>query len=250
MERTVPTSLDELSGATRVGGGGAAVAAGGGGGGAAAAAPAKAAGMKQYELSDVGTHTTKEDCWVVLHGRVLDVTNFLGDHPGGELAILTFAGKDASAEFDMIHPPDVIEKYLDPAAHVGVIKGSAAAAAAMESGGGGGGGAGAALLGVGKGRDDAKNWGDYPHQTQWSWFSAIWLMVVAFLKEVLLTIFSVISPKASFVILSVCVLNCIRVWHNGHFPWLQVGNPESHMPEWPAGATAWNTHSWLTGPPQ
>ena len=30
------------------------------------------------------------------------------DHPGGELAILTFAGKDATEEFNMIHPPDVI----------------------------------------------------------------------------------------------------------------------------------------------
>ena len=40
----------------------------------------------------------------------MEVTDFLGDHPGGELAILTFAGKDATPEFDMIHPPDVIEK--------------------------------------------------------------------------------------------------------------------------------------------
>ncbi len=33
--------------------------------------------------------------------QVLDVTSFLGDHPGGELAILTFAGKDATEEFNM-----------------------------------------------------------------------------------------------------------------------------------------------------
>merc|ERR1719201_3160156 len=84
---------------------------------------------------------TKSDCWVVLHGRVLNVTDFLGDHPGGELAILTFSGKDATPEFDMIHPPDVIEKYLDASATVGVLKGSAAAAAALEGGGGGGGAA-------------------------------------------------------------------------------------------------------------
>ena len=70
---------------------------------------------------------------MVLHDRVLDVTDFLKDHPGGELAIITFAGKDATAEFDMIHPPDVIEKYLDPSATKGVVAGSAAAAA----GGGG-----------------------------------------------------------------------------------------------------------------
>ena len=42
------------------------------------------------------------------------MTKFLPDHPGGELAILTFAGKDATAEFDMIHPPDVISKSSLP----------------------------------------------------------------------------------------------------------------------------------------
>ena len=35
------------------------------------------------------------------------------------LAIVTFAGKDATAEFDMIHPPDV-EKYA-PDAVIGTL---------------------------------------------------------------------------------------------------------------------------------
>ena len=39
----------------------------------------------------------------------------LKDHPGGVLAIITFAGKDASEEFNMIHPPDVIGKYAPDA---------------------------------------------------------------------------------------------------------------------------------------
>merc|ERR1712079_206394 len=66
-------------------------------------------------MDEVAKHTTKEDCWVVLHNRVLNVTSFLSQHPGGELAILTFAGKDATAEFDMIHPPDVVGKYAPDA---------------------------------------------------------------------------------------------------------------------------------------
>jgi len=82
------------------------------------AAPSSGGGG--YTMADVAKHTTKGDCWVVLHGRVLNVTNFLSEHPGGELAILTFAGKDASEEFDMIHPPDVIEKYA-PDAVIGKI---------------------------------------------------------------------------------------------------------------------------------
>ena len=37
---------------------------------------------------------TKIDCWVSAAAEVLKVTNFLPEHPGGEFAILTFAGKD------------------------------------------------------------------------------------------------------------------------------------------------------------
>merc|ERR1719224_74159 len=86
-------------------------AAGKSGGPVAAGAPAAAGFTKE----DVAKHNTKSSCWVILHDRVLDVTDFLKDHPGGELAILTFAGKDATEEFDMIHPPDVIEKYAPDA---------------------------------------------------------------------------------------------------------------------------------------
>ena len=73
------------------------VPAGGAGG---AAAPA-AGGGGGISMADVAKHNSKTDCWVVVDGQVLDVTSFLGDHPGGELAILTFAGKDATEEFNM-----------------------------------------------------------------------------------------------------------------------------------------------------
>merc|ERR1712070_505720 len=74
-------------------------------------------------LAEVAKHTTKTDCWVVVNGQVLNATNFLKDHPGGELAILTFAGKDASEEFNMIHPPDVIPKYAPDAVIGGLGEG-------------------------------------------------------------------------------------------------------------------------------
>merc|ERR1719359_2747452 len=67
------------------------------------------------DLAEVAKHTTKGDCWVVVNGDVINVGGFLGEHPGGELAILTFAGKDASEEFNMIHPPDVVGKYAPTA---------------------------------------------------------------------------------------------------------------------------------------
>merc|ERR1719162_1725566 len=126
------TSLLELSGGGLTGGVEASNKSGGGA--AAGVAAATGGGGGGYTLQDISKHVTKQDCWVVVNGEVLDVTSFLGDHPGGELAILTFAGKDASEEFNMIHPPDVIPKYA-PDAVIGVIGG----------GGDGGGGGGAVL---------------------------------------------------------------------------------------------------------
>merc|ERR1712127_532020 len=83
-------------------------------------------------LAEVAKHNTKADCWVVVNGEVLNVTKFLSDHPGGELAILTFAGKDATEEFNMIHPPDVIPKYA-PDAIIGKVGTGAPAAVAAPA---------------------------------------------------------------------------------------------------------------------
>merc|ERR1719237_1152272 len=79
-------------------------------------------GAAGYSLDEVAKHNKKGDCWVVVAGQVLNVTNFLSEHPGGELAILTFGGKDATEEFNMIHPPDVIPKYA-PDAIIGALGG-------------------------------------------------------------------------------------------------------------------------------
>merc|ERR1712139_649072 len=92
-----------------------------------------------YSMAEVAKHTTKSDCWVVVSGQVLNVTSFLSQHPGGELAILTFAGKDATEEFNMIHPPDVIPKYA-PDAIIGML-GTGGVKKGKKSKKGGGGGA-------------------------------------------------------------------------------------------------------------
>jgi len=93
---------------------------------AAAAASAKAVPnrTKEYTLEEVAKHNTEKDCWVVVNGEVLDVTKFLPDHPGGKKAILIYAGRDATEEFNMLHKPDVVEKYA-PECIVGKLKGGA-----------------------------------------------------------------------------------------------------------------------------
>jgi cytochrome b involved in lipid metabolism len=67
--------------------------------------------MGEYDLAEVAKHNKPDDCWVVVNGQVLNVTDFLPDHPGGKKAILIYAGRDATEEFNMMHKPDVVEKY-------------------------------------------------------------------------------------------------------------------------------------------
>ncbi|KAH8913844.1 hypothetical protein BT69DRAFT_1358318 [Atractiella rhizophila] len=76
---------------------------------------------KLLELEEVAKHASKESCWVVLHGKVYDVTEFLPEHPGGQAIILKYAGKDATEPFDPIHPPDTLDKFLPKEKHLGPL---------------------------------------------------------------------------------------------------------------------------------
>ncbi|KAF9219558.1 Flavocytochrome c [Gyrodon lividus] len=75
----------------------------------------------EYTAADVAKHNKKDDIWVIVNGQVLDVTSFLPDHPGGEKAILLYAGRDATEEFNMLHDPKVIPRYA-PDSIIGVHK--------------------------------------------------------------------------------------------------------------------------------
>lgn len=74
-------------------------------------------------IEEVKKHNTEGDCWVVIHGNVYDLTEFLPDHPGGKRIILKYAGgKEAAKAFDPVHPPDTLEKYLKPEKHLGALE--------------------------------------------------------------------------------------------------------------------------------
>ncbi|TFK25567.1 fumarate reductase [Coprinopsis marcescibilis] len=86
-----------------------------------AAAPVGKGSSKEYTVEEVAKHNTKDDVWVIIDGQVLDVTNFLPDHPGGEKAILLYAGRDATEEFNMLHDAKVIPRYA-PESVIGKVK--------------------------------------------------------------------------------------------------------------------------------
>ncbi|CAK8568351.1 unnamed protein product [Lathyrus sativus] len=81
------------------------------------------ANQRVFTLSQISQHKSSKNCWLVINGRVLDVTKFLEEHPGGEEVILEVAGKDATKEFDAIGhskaAQSLVMKY-----QVGVVEGA------------------------------------------------------------------------------------------------------------------------------
>lgn len=45
------------------------------------------------DAREVWKNDSAASCWVVIHGKVYDVTNYLSDHPGGPSVLLKWAGK-------------------------------------------------------------------------------------------------------------------------------------------------------------
>jgi len=87
----------------------------------ASSAQTSSSGVKEFTLEEVAKHNKEKDLWLVVNDKVLDVTKFLPDHPGGKMAIMSFAGRDATEEFNMVHEPGVIEKYT-PESVIGKVK--------------------------------------------------------------------------------------------------------------------------------
>ncbi|EIE18666.1 cytochrome b5 [Coccomyxa subellipsoidea C-169] len=71
---------------------------------------------KLYSVKDLKQHTTEDDCWIAISGRVYDVTHFLDEHPGGFDIIVTNTGKDATEDFEEIGhsnaAKEMLAKYL------------------------------------------------------------------------------------------------------------------------------------------
>ncbi|KAL2814874.1 FMN-dependent dehydrogenase-domain-containing protein [Aspergillus cavernicola] len=63
-----------------------------------------------YTLEEVAQHKFRHSCWVVIKNHAYDVTQFLDEHLGGAGAILQHAGKDATAVYEALHPPGIIEQ--------------------------------------------------------------------------------------------------------------------------------------------
>ncbi|XP_073462029.1 cytochrome b5 type B [Aquarana catesbeiana] len=63
-----------------------------------------------YTLEEVQKRNSSKELWLVIHGRVYDITSFAEEHPGGEEVLFEQAGGDATESFeDVGHSVDARE---------------------------------------------------------------------------------------------------------------------------------------------
>ncbi|KIX06001.1 uncharacterized protein Z518_03975 [Rhinocladiella mackenziei CBS 650.93] len=70
---------------------------------------------------EVAKHNSRESCWVIVQGRVYDVTDYLDNHPGGSAILLKYGGKDATAIYEPNHAEGTIENGLPQEKHLGPV---------------------------------------------------------------------------------------------------------------------------------
>ncbi|KAJ5952389.1 Cytochrome b5 [Penicillium vulpinum] len=77
--------------------------------------------LKEFSASEVATHNSKNDLFVIIHGKVYDITGYVRDHPGGADVLLDVAGTDATSAYeDVGHSEDaneILETY-----QIGTVK--------------------------------------------------------------------------------------------------------------------------------
>ena len=54
------------------------------------------------EEEEVREHNKEGDCWIILQGKVYDVSDYLNTHPGGKSILLKFGGKDGTVPFTRV----------------------------------------------------------------------------------------------------------------------------------------------------
>nr|BAJ93859.1 predicted protein [Hordeum vulgare subsp. vulgare] len=69
-------------------------------------------GGKVYSFPEVRKHSERQDCWLIISGKVYDVTPYMEEHPGGDEVLLACTGKDATADFDDIGHSDAAKELM------------------------------------------------------------------------------------------------------------------------------------------
>ncbi|PWY73543.1 nitrate reductase [Aspergillus eucalypticola CBS 122712] len=72
--------------------------------------------QKQFTREEIEKHSSEDDCWIVIDGKVYDATRVLSWHPGGKAPILAHAGKvhhETTEEYASIHDDYATQKLQE-----------------------------------------------------------------------------------------------------------------------------------------
>ena len=50
-------------------------------------------------MAEISKHNTQSDCWMLISGKVYNITSYFGSHPGGSRTMVPTCGKDATAAY-------------------------------------------------------------------------------------------------------------------------------------------------------
>ncbi|KAG9445798.1 hypothetical protein H6P81_011926 [Aristolochia fimbriata] len=80
--------------------------------------------LRAFSASEVSLHSSKNDCWLIIGGKVYDVTGFLEEHPGGDDVLIKASEEgDATEAFEEVGHSSTATSMLT-SYQVGVIDGS------------------------------------------------------------------------------------------------------------------------------
>lgn len=55
-------------------------------------------------MSEIEKHNKQADCWLLIEGKVYNITSYFGSHPGGDPKMVATCGKDATAAYATQNP--------------------------------------------------------------------------------------------------------------------------------------------------
>ncbi|KAI0671567.1 acyl-CoA dehydrogenase NM domain-like protein [Trametes maxima] len=81
--------------------------------------------LKSFTREEVAQHNKEDDLWIIIDGKVYDVTRFKNMHPGGTSVFFgdDIAGQDATEAFYGLHRHEVIVKPQYQRLQIGVVQG-------------------------------------------------------------------------------------------------------------------------------